>query len=139
MKESEESDIFFSSSCSSCSSWFRFPNACENDKILRLLEQKDGPTPRTTIALTPCTLSLCGEHLCKTNPMPEAGHRGGVRRRRVGPGGESIVRHRLDARCRSGNKANPGGAGWLGPQGAGARRCKTNPISPRKVSGESLS
>jgi hypothetical protein len=41
--------------------------------MLRLLEQKEDPTPRTNRALTPCTLSLCAEDLCKTNPICPAG------------------------------------------------------------------
>ncbi len=67
MKETDESDIFLSSS------WFRFRNVGENDKMLRLLEQKDDRTPLTKMALTPCTLSLCGGGSCGIASMPRFG------------------------------------------------------------------
>jgi len=71
MKETQKSPVFsllfvlFAS--------FVVSNARENDKMLRLLEQRDDSTALTKIALTPCTLSLCGENSCDIASMPRFG------------------------------------------------------------------
>ena len=49
--------------------WFRFQNACANDKMLCVLEQNSDLTPLTRMALTPCTLSLWDEDSCETKPI----------------------------------------------------------------------
>jgi hypothetical protein len=153
MRGTEESGIFFSSSCSSRPSWFRFQDACENDKMLCLLEQKDESTPLIKMALTLCALSLCGEDSCETKPISRLRVSGTTPGNRRPPSAElsdcgscetnpipdrrdtpafhcSIIPpFRADANCAKQSQSGPLAA---------RRACETNPSWPNWQAGRGL-
>ena len=85
-------------------------------------DHRDGPKPVQKAALTLCTLCLCGEHLCKTNPIRSRTGRGAIApnkpncpKRGTEAASAGRLRPRRGEMCKT--KPIPGHAGGAGDEG----------------------